>query len=88
MNSGVKSSLMSNSCCKPGSYNGFNLENANPFDSRSNPFQSNQWCSNELILKDKELRCRARIQPLDITMKNGLNLAKQDASSKGLWIHH
>lgn len=49
----------------------FNLYEANPFDSRKYP-QYNEWCSNELILKDKNLRCLARVQPLDIVFNQSL----------------
>lgn len=74
----------SNSCCVPGAYNGYNLLAANPFDHRPIPQQPNQWCSNELILKDKDLRCRAKIQPLDILLTRATNMSHEDAKKKGL----
>jgi hypothetical protein len=75
---------LSNSCCIPGAYNGYNLLSANPFDQRIMPCQANLWCSNELILKDKDLRCKARIQPLDILLNNATKLSKADYTAKGL----
>lgn len=79
---------LTTSCCIPGAYNGINLQAANPFDTRINPTQPNQWCSNELILKDKDLRCKARIQPLDVLMGEALEMAKKDAMTKGVYGHH
>ena len=73
-----------NSCCTPGAYNGFNLLAANPFDPRPIPRQPNQWCSNEMILRDKEMRCAARIQPLDIELDRAMRASAQDAAMKGL----
>lgn len=84
----INSRFINNSCCHPGAYNGFNLYSANPFDDRKLPFQANEWCSNELILRDKNLRCQARVQPVDVTMRKALNLSQQDAAAKGLWLHH
>lgn len=60
-----------NSCCD-GNLN-FNLYVANPFDQRPINNQYNPWCSNELILKDKALRCAAKVQPLDIGMSNSIS---------------
>jgi hypothetical protein len=54
------------SCCQQDRYAKYNLYKANPFDQRPVKNQPNQWCSNELILKDKALRCKAMVQPLDI----------------------
>tara|TARA_R100001163_G_C5068494_1_gene208932 strand:- start:1072 stop:1332 length:261 start_codon:yes stop_codon:yes gene_type:complete len=85
MDYSLYSKNLSNSCCVPGAYNGFNLYKANPFDPRAIPRQPNQWCSNELIMRDKDLRCQARIQPLDIELDAALKVSKQDAVSKGLW---
>lgn len=76
--------MLKSTCCTPGAYNGFNLYQANPFDSREIR-QPNPWCSNELILRDKALRCAARIQPLDTTMEQSVKLAKADAVAKGIW---
>lgn len=73
-----------NSCCHPGGYNGMNLKDANPFDRRQMK-QHNPWCKNELILLDKELRCAARIQPLDVLLDNATRLAREDAIKKGLY---
>ena len=73
-----------NSCCVPGAYNGINLHAANPFDKRPIYKQPNKWCSNELILKDKDLRCQARIQPLDVLSNQAFTLAQEDAAKKGL----
>jgi hypothetical protein len=76
--------MLKNSCCVPGGYKGFNLYTSNPFDSREIR-QPNPWCSNELILRDKAMRCAARIQPIDTTMEESLKLAKADAVAKGIW---
>ncbi len=62
-----------NSCCKINMYNKYNLLVSNPFDSRQIRHQYNPWCSNELILKDKELRCKANIQPLDISLDHSVS---------------
>lgn len=59
-----------NSCCLPNAYDGYNLYVANPFDQRRFAGQYNDWCSNDLILKDKDLRGQARIQPLDMDLSN------------------
>lgn len=75
---------LTNSCCIPGAYNGFNLLKANPFDPRSIPGQPNQWCSNELILQDKEMRCQARIQPLDVEFDHAVRASAADIKAKGL----
>jgi hypothetical protein len=77
--------MLKSTCCVPAAYNGFNLYKANPFDSCQIPRQPNPWCSNELILRDKALRCKARIQPLDVTMEQSVKLAKEDAVAKGIW---
>lgn len=79
---------LDNSCCVPGAYNGFNLMKANPFDPRKIQYQPNQWCSNELILRDKELRCQARIQPLDVELDNSIKVANKYAQANGLAHHH
>jgi len=75
---------LTNSCCVQGAYNGFNLMKANPFDPRAIPRQPNQWCSNELILRDKALRCQARIQPLDIELDHAMRASAVDIKAKGL----
>lgn len=62
-----------NSCCVPEMVDKFNLYKANPFDQRTIRHQSNPWCSNELILKDKNLRCLARVQPLDLSMDTSVS---------------
>lgn len=85
MNHSSYSNKLNNSCCVPGAYNGFNLQAANPFDKRNIPNQANKWCSNELILKDKAMRCAARIQPLDILHAKATSVAYNDAKAKGLW---
>lgn len=76
---------LNRSCCVPGAYNGYNLLTANPFDRRPIPFQPNKWCSNDLILKDKELRCKALVQPLDVLHDRATKMAHDDASAKGVW---
>lgn len=50
----------------------FNLYIANPFDSRKFS-QFNQWCSNDLILKDKNLRCLARVNNLDVVFDRAVS---------------
>lgn len=72
------------SCCNPGGYNGMNLKAANPFDRRKMQ-QANPWCNNELILQDKDMRCAARIQPLDVLLDNATLMARQDAVKKGVY---
>ena len=79
------SSHLSNSCCVPGAYNGYNLMAANPFDRRPITNQRNPWCSNELILKDKALRCAARVQPLDILHSRATKLSHEEAKRQGIW---
>jgi len=73
----------SNSCCSIGSYNGKNLVDANPFDTRQTKLP-NPWGKNELIMQDKSLRCAARIQPLDSSMDVAMKLAREDMIKKGL----
>jgi hypothetical protein len=60
-------------CCMEGAGDKFNLYAANPFDARVLKYQTNRWCSNELILKDKSLRCRAKVQPLDIGLDKSVS---------------
>lgn len=62
-----------NTCCDPNVIGQFNLYKANPFDQRPIKNQSNPWCSNELILKDAELRCKAKVQPLDVSVHQSLS---------------
>jgi hypothetical protein len=62
-------------CCQSGAYLHINTFKANPFDDRVMPFQKNQWCSNELLLRDPEMRCDARVQPLDLGLHKGTSHA-------------
>ena len=64
-------------CCNPKRYNKVDTFRANPFDDRLMPFQKNEWCSNELILRDPAMRCQAMIQPLDMGLKSGTQVAHQ-----------
>ena len=45
-----------NTCCVFNRYENINLSRANPFDPRIYR-QPNQWCKNELILRDPKMRC-------------------------------
>ena len=72
-----------NSCCLASKYSTYNLNKANPFDPRVFR-QPNQWCSNDLILRDPTLRCKAMIQPLDVTFGQSVTIADKDARSKGI----
>lgn len=76
--------VLNNTCCVAGGYKGYNLYKANPFDPREIR-QPNAWCSNELLLRDKDMRCESRIQMIDISMGESLRLAKADAIAKGIW---
>lgn len=62
-----------NTCCQPEFVDKFNLYKANPFDQRTVRNQRNPWCSNELILKDKSLRCLAKVQPLDLSLDTSVS---------------
>jgi len=73
--------VLQNSCC--GSKYQYNLVKANPFDQRMYR-QPNQWCSNDLILRDPALRCKAQIQPLDIDLDVSTRIADKDARTKGI----
>ena len=62
-----------NTCCVPEMVDKFNLYKANPFDQRQILNQRNQWCSNELLLKDKNLRLLAGVQPLDLSLDTSVS---------------
>jgi len=72
-----------NSCCLTSKYQNYNLNKANPFDQRMYR-QPNQWCSNDLILRDPAMRCKALIQPLDVTFDQSIAIADKDARAKGI----
>ena len=84
MDQAIADGSLNESCCVPGAYDRFNLHKANPFDPRVIKNQANPWCSNELILREKDLRCMSRVQPLDISLDLGTRKAHEDNKAKGL----
>lgn len=72
-----------NTCCVGTKYDTYNLNRANPFDPRMYP-QPNPWCSNDLILRDPSLRCKAYVQPLDVLLDSSIRIADKDARAKGI----
>lgn len=67
---------------------GIDTFKANPFDKRELLFAPNHWCSNELIMRDPELRSLARVQPLDTQLDKSLMEAHAFGKSAGLVKHH
>ena len=72
-------------CCQQDRYTGYNLNKANPFDGRYMPFQRNPWCSNELLIRDPALRCKAKVQPLDMNIDRGTQKSHEYNLRNKLW---
>jgi len=84
MDQAISDGSLNESCCVPGAYSRFNLHKANPFDPRAIKSQANPWCSNELILREKDLRCMSRVQPLDLGLDLGARRSHAYNKEKGL----